>query len=137
LGKPTSRQAITACLVILLGFVVGSYGEINFSWIGILSGVASSCFVALYGIYVKKTLAIVENNEWYVVCLRRPTWSKWTVVQSMLMGCQCAVGLCFDARSRLLLHYNTAMAVFALLPLVWLFGEVRRNSAWGMCWHSP
>jgi len=73
LGKPTSRQAIIACLVILLGFVVGSYGEINFSWIGILSGVASSCFVALYGIYVKKTLAIVENNEWCVVCPRRPT----------------------------------------------------------------
>jgi solute carrier family 35 (GDP-fucose transporter), member C1 len=66
LGKATSRAAVAACLVIFAGFVVGSYGEVNFSWIGIGSGVASSCFVALYGIYVKKTLALVENDEWSV-----------------------------------------------------------------------
>ena len=74
LGKATSSQAVIACLIIFAGFIVGSYGEINFSWIGILSGVASSCFVALYGIYVKKTLTIVDNNEW---CGRRLTrWQR-------------------------------------------------------------
>ncbi|CAG8747828.1 12495_t:CDS:1, partial [Racocetra fulgida] len=46
-----------------MGFVVGSYYEINFSWEGIIYGVASSAFVALYGIYVKKTLGVVENNQ--------------------------------------------------------------------------
>jgi GDP-fucose transporter C1 len=52
--------------VVFLGFILGSYGEINFSVLGLIYGVGSSLFVALYGIYVKKTLAFVENNQWYV-----------------------------------------------------------------------
>jgi GDP-fucose transporter C1 len=51
-------------VIVLAGFFVGAYGEINFSWEGIFYGVGSSCFVALYGIYVKKKLVIVDNNEW-------------------------------------------------------------------------
>jgi GDP-fucose transporter C1 len=64
LGKGTSTQAVISCLIVLAGFIIGSYGEINFSWEGIFYGVGSSCFVALYGIYVKKKLAILDNNEW-------------------------------------------------------------------------
>lgn len=50
--------------MVFLGFVIGSYGEINFSWAGVIYGVGSSAFVALYGIYVQKTLAAVDNNQW-------------------------------------------------------------------------
>ena len=64
LGKDTSMNAIISCLIVFAGFFVGAYGEINFSWEGIFYGVGSSCFVALYGIYVKKKLVIVDNNEW-------------------------------------------------------------------------
>ncbi|CAG8664214.1 14898_t:CDS:2 [Gigaspora margarita] len=64
LGAKTSFAAIVCCGIVFLGFVVGSYYEINFSWEGIIYGVASSAFVALYGIYVKKTLGVVENNQW-------------------------------------------------------------------------
>ncbi|KAI8582081.1 hypothetical protein K450DRAFT_228911 [Umbelopsis ramanniana AG] len=64
LGKKTSTAAIGACGIVFLGFVVGSYGEINFSWEGLIYGVGSSAFVALYGIYVQKSLAIVDNNQW-------------------------------------------------------------------------
>ncbi|KAG0308279.1 hypothetical protein BGZ98_008450 [Dissophora globulifera] len=64
LRQPTSAPAMLACGVVVLGFFVGSYGETNFSWAGLLAGVGSSIFVALYGIYVKKTLSIVENNQW-------------------------------------------------------------------------
>ncbi|KAG9305259.1 hypothetical protein G9A89_001521 [Geosiphon pyriformis] len=64
LGAKTSFPALLACGVVFLGFVIGSYGEINFSWQGIIYGVTSSAFVALYGIYVKKTLPILENNQW-------------------------------------------------------------------------
>jgi len=56
--------------------------------------------------------------------------SEW-VTRSLLTGCQCAIGGGTGARARLLLHYNTTMAVFALLPLVWLFGEVRPSAAQG------
>lgn len=64
LGAKTSLAALICCSIVFFGFVVGSYGEINFSWEGIIYGVASSAFVALYGIYVKKTLSVVDNNQW-------------------------------------------------------------------------
>ena len=65
LGKETSKNALVSCGIVLAGFLIGSYGEINFSWLGIIFGVGSSCFVALYGIYVKKKLVELDNNEWY------------------------------------------------------------------------
>lgn len=64
LGKKTSTPALVACFIVFMGFVIGSYGEINFSWAGVVYGVGSSAFVALYGIYVQKTLAAVDNNQW-------------------------------------------------------------------------
>ncbi|KXS19332.1 GDP-fucose transporter [Gonapodya prolifera JEL478] len=64
LGHTTNTQTLFACAIVTLGFALGSYGEINFSWAGVLFGVGSSVFVALYGIYVKKTLAYVENDQW-------------------------------------------------------------------------
>ncbi|KAF9288860.1 hypothetical protein BGZ68_010492 [Mortierella alpina] len=88
LRQGTSPGAMVACAVVVLGFFVGSYGESNFSWPGLLAGVGSSIFVALYGIYVKKTLVVVENNQWR------------------------------------LLHYNTAISIMFLLPIVLFSGEV-------------
>ncbi|KAI8970126.1 triose-phosphate transporter family-domain-containing protein [Mycotypha africana] len=64
LKKKTSRPALFACFVVFLGFLIGSYGEINFSWAGVFYGVGSSAFVALYGIFVQKTLPAVDNNQW-------------------------------------------------------------------------
>ena len=64
LGNKTSNMAILACFIVFLGFLMGSKGEVNFSWKGIIYGLSSSFFVALYGIYVKKTLKIVDNDEW-------------------------------------------------------------------------
>jgi GDP-fucose transporter C1 len=64
LNTTTSWPAIRACLVVVLGFLVGSGGEANFTWLGVIYGVTSSVFVALYSIYVKKGLPIVENNHW-------------------------------------------------------------------------
>ncbi|KAF8933301.1 hypothetical protein BGZ52_008105 [Haplosporangium bisporale] len=88
LNQKTSPGAACACAVVVLGFFVGAYGETNFSWPGLLAGVGSSVFVALYGIYVKKTLSIVDNNQWR------------------------------------LLHYNTAISIVLLVPIVMLSGEM-------------
>lgn len=51
-------------LVVILGFFIGSEGEINFSLIGTLFGVASSVFVSLNSIYTKKVLPAVGGNKW-------------------------------------------------------------------------
>ncbi|KAI3632521.1 hypothetical protein MIR68_009627 [Amoeboaphelidium protococcarum] len=64
LKQSISYAALVSCLVVFLGFLLGSVGEINFSWLGLIFGVGSSFFVALYGIYVKKTLNFVDNDQW-------------------------------------------------------------------------
>ncbi|KAF9905267.1 hypothetical protein EC991_001866 [Linnemannia zychae] len=96
LRQKTSPGAVFACAVVVLGFFVGSYGESNFSWAGLWAGVGSSVFVALYGIYVKKTLGLIDNNQWR------------------------------------LLHYNTAISIVLLTPIVLISGEVGeiRESIW-------
>ena len=64
MGTKTSSLAIQACMVVVIGFLIGSEGEANFTWEGLVYGVTSSIFVALHSIYVKKSLSIVENNHW-------------------------------------------------------------------------
>jgi len=64
LHNKTSPAAMGACAVVFFGFILGSYGESHFSFPGLVFGICSSIFVALYGIYVKKKLQVVDNNEW-------------------------------------------------------------------------
>jgi len=64
LGTSTSRTALRACAVVVLGFLIGCFGEAYFKWEGIIYGVMSSTFVALYSVYVKNALSVVEGNQW-------------------------------------------------------------------------
>jgi len=64
LHNKTSLAAIGACSVVFFGFALGSFGELHFSLLGLIFGVCSSVFGALYGIFVKKKLQVVDNNEW-------------------------------------------------------------------------
>lgn len=53
-------DALQASVVIFVGFVVGSYGEVNFTTLGIVYGVLSSFFVALYGMCV----SLAAHTQW-------------------------------------------------------------------------
>jgi len=64
LGKQTSCKTIGCLLVVILGFVMGSEGEMNFSLIGTIAGVTSSLFVSLNAIFTKKVLPYVDDNHW-------------------------------------------------------------------------
>ncbi|KAI9276107.1 triose-phosphate transporter family-domain-containing protein [Sporodiniella umbellata] len=86
LGKKTSGSALVACAIVFIGFAIGSYGEINFSWAGIVYGVGSSAFVALYGIYVQKTLAVVDNNHWKLLHYNTTTAILYLSVLVLLSG---------------------------------------------------
>lgn len=59
----TSAMASACCGIVMLGFAVGSFGEINFSLVGWGFGIVSSLFVALYGIYVKRALILLNNDS--------------------------------------------------------------------------
>jgi GDP-fucose transporter C1 len=57
-------KTIFSCLVVFSGFVIGSLGEVNFSWAGLIAGVISSGAVAYYGIAIKKALPHVGGSQW-------------------------------------------------------------------------
>ncbi len=48
---------------MILGFILGINGEINFSLFGTASGVVSSVFVSLNSIYTSKVLPRVDNDK--------------------------------------------------------------------------
>jgi len=64
LGIPTSFKTILCLLVVILGFFIGSKGELNFSMRGTIAGVLSSLFVSLNSIFTKKVLPAVDDNHW-------------------------------------------------------------------------
>jgi GDP-fucose transporter C1 len=64
LGIPTSFKTILCLGVVIIGFILGSHGELNFSLVGTIAGVLSSLFVSLNSIFTKKVLPVVEDNHW-------------------------------------------------------------------------
>jgi len=61
----TSSCKTVACLAfVIIGFLIGSYGEINFSVRGTVAGLLSSLFVSLNSIFTKKLLPVVDDNHW-------------------------------------------------------------------------
>mmetsp|Transcript_17090 Transcript_17090/g.43618 ORF Transcript_17090/g.43618 Transcript_17090/m.43618 type:complete len:326 (-) Transcript_17090:105-1082(-) len=67
LGASTSMDAIKACVIVAIGFVLGAVGEINFSLIGTVFGVTASIFVALNGIYIKRAMPAVNGDDWLLM----------------------------------------------------------------------
>jgi len=64
LGATTSQKTMGCLGIVILGFFLGSSGELNFSLKGTLAGIASSLFVSLNSIYTKKILPVVDNDHW-------------------------------------------------------------------------
>lgn len=67
MGVRLSNFTVISCWIVFLGFVLGSLGEVNFSLVGLIFGVMASAFIGLYGIYVKKSLALVKQNQWQLL----------------------------------------------------------------------
>ncbi len=63
LGKSTSVLTCSTLLVVIVGFIAGINGEIDFSLIGTAAGVLSSVFVSLNSIFTSKMLPKVDNDK--------------------------------------------------------------------------
>jgi GDP-fucose transporter C1 len=50
-------------VAIVIGFVIGTKGDLSISFKGLAIGLLSSCFAALYAILVKVTITGLEGNE--------------------------------------------------------------------------
>jgi solute carrier family 35 (GDP-fucose transporter), member C1 len=66
LGQVTSLPAIGCCAIVVSGFLLGNQQEVRWSLFGVVFGVASSLFVAMNAIFVKKYFALVDNNPWKI-----------------------------------------------------------------------
>jgi solute carrier family 35 (GDP-fucose transporter), member C1 len=63
LEKVTSIQTAACLLIVILGFLVGIDGELNFSVFGTACGVMSSIFVSLNSIYTARVLPNVDGDK--------------------------------------------------------------------------
>jgi solute carrier family 35 (GDP-fucose transporter), member C1 len=63
LGKSTSLITCSTLLVVIVGFIAGIQGEIDFSLVGTAAGVLSSVFVSLNAIYTSKMLPVVDGDK--------------------------------------------------------------------------
>jgi len=64
LRQTTSPKAVLCCGIIVGGFFLGVDQDVVAPPIGVIYGVLSSVFVALYSIYIKKVLPEMDNNSW-------------------------------------------------------------------------
>ena len=64
LSQNTSLKTMCCLTIVIIGFFIGSNGEVNFSFKGTIAGIASSLFVSLNSIYTKKVLPAVDNDHW-------------------------------------------------------------------------
>lgn len=64
LGQVTSLPAIGCCALVVSGFLLGNDQELRWSLQGVVFGVASSFFVAMNSIMVKKKFRLVDNDPW-------------------------------------------------------------------------
>ncbi|CAK9294657.1 unnamed protein product [Gordionus sp. m RMFG-2023] len=67
LRQRTSLRVIMCCVIIIAGFLLGVDQENvtgTFSYLGGLYGILASACVALYSIYLKKLLPIVDESVW-------------------------------------------------------------------------
>lgn len=67
MGSTTSNTVLFALGIVVAGFIIGIEGEINFSVMGTLFGVASSAMNALNSIFTKKKLECVDNDHWRLI----------------------------------------------------------------------
>jgi GDP-fucose transporter C1 len=64
LGITSSPKTLFCLAFVIIGFFIGSHGELNFSLKGTVAGVCSSLFVSLNSIFTKKILPVVDDNHW-------------------------------------------------------------------------
>jgi len=70
LSETSSYESIGSCFVVILGYILGNVSEVStmtFSFLGVFFGLTASAFVALNGIYVKKGLKMLNNDEWLLL----------------------------------------------------------------------
>eukprot|EP01028_Stygiella_incarcerata_P010251 TRINITY_DN5214_c0_g1_i3.p1 TRINITY_DN5214_c0_g1~~TRINITY_DN5214_c0_g1_i3.p1 ORF type:complete len:342 (+),score=69.55 TRINITY_DN5214_c0_g1_i3:83-1108(+) len=64
LGTTVSTKGLVSCGIVFVGYILASIGEMSVTLHGLVYGLLSSVFVALYSIYVKDKLSLLGDNQW-------------------------------------------------------------------------
>ncbi|KAG2387744.1 hypothetical protein C9374_001338 [Naegleria lovaniensis] len=70
LGEHISKRIIFACFIIAIGYFMAGIKETQLSKINLVGfafGLVSSCFMALYSIYLKKIMSSTQKNHWIIL----------------------------------------------------------------------
>ncbi|EFC50835.1 predicted protein [Naegleria gruberi] len=86
--QTTSLNILYCCGVVLIGYIIGVLGKagldgMDFTWLGVIYGLLSSAFVALYGIFVKSKMQLV-SNQWVLMLYNN-------IISSVLLFIICLV----------------------------------------------
>lgn len=65
--EKTSVKVTLACVAIVIGFALGTNGDLTISGKGLFFGLLSSCMAALYAILVKTTITKLDGNEFLLL----------------------------------------------------------------------
>ena len=63
-GETTTLRTVISCISVVVGYIAGVDGEINFSLRGTLFGVGASAVGTFYTIYLKRYLTDVVDNSY-------------------------------------------------------------------------
>ena len=63
-GEKTTLRTVISCISVVVGYIAGVDGEINFSLKGTLFGVGASAVGTFYTIYLKRYLTDVVDNSY-------------------------------------------------------------------------
>ena len=63
-GEKSSLRTVLSCFSVVIGYIAGVDGEINFSLRGTLFGVGASAVGTFYTIYLKRYLSGVVDNSY-------------------------------------------------------------------------
>lgn len=86
LGERTGSRTLATLAIVILGFLVGSGTEINFSAAGTFFGVCSSIFVSLNSIYTKRCMPHVDGNTWALAFYNNVNSALMFSIVSVLAG---------------------------------------------------
>ncbi|KAL9653469.1 hypothetical protein ABK040_002103 [Willaertia magna] len=85
--QKTSLNVLFCCGIVLVGYIIGVVGkanieQVNFTWLGVIYGLLSSMFVALYGIFVKSRLQVVD--QWVLMLYNN-------IISSVILSVICLI----------------------------------------------
>ena len=113
-GETTTLRTVLSCITVVVGYIAGVDGEVNFSLKGTLFGLGASAVGTFYTIYLKRYLSNVVNNSWLLTFY---TNFNSCIILPFLCLINGEIPVIWSHRSELTLHYYMWICVSGIIGL--------------------